>query len=88
MARLMMAFGGGSSPMSFAGWAPPQLVRTPDVSSPVVRPSRIARFIADSRTASPYLVPAAVAAGQIAARSEPVLATAQEDDDPYSEPVE
>lgn len=69
-------------------WAPPQLVRTPDVSSPVVRPSRIARFIADSRTVSPYFVPAAVAAEQIAARDEPVLATAQEDDDPYSEPVE
>ena len=68
-------------------WAPPQLVRTPDVSSPAVRPARIERFVADSRTASPYLVPAAVAAQQIAERAAPA-SVPEEDDDLYSVPVQ
>ena len=68
-------------------WAPPQLVRTPDVSSPAVRPARIERFVADSRTASPYIVPAAVAAQQIAERAAPASAP-DEDDDLYSVPVQ
>ena len=67
-------------------WGPPQLVRTLDIDTPQVRPARIARFVADTRAASPYIVTIAEADAYNAARTAPTFVD-DEDDDPYSVPV-
>lgn len=68
-------------------WGDPQLVRTPDVRSPPVRPSRIERFVSESRAASPYLITAAEAAAYAAAQEDDAGVVDDEDEDPFSVPI-
>ena len=63
----------------------PQMMTTPEIADIRIRPSRVGEFLEASRTASPYCLPVSMVA---AMRDDEVVVAPDEDDDPYSEPVQ